>query len=269
MPLSLEDSLEDILNKALSGQGQAASEVLQRAELSGLSWNEVLRQRHTPHLHSLARVLGLHPQALVDAAASSWSPAPVSVPGLEVFTTPFGDMLVNSFAVWDEVSREGFFFDTGAEPDKMVAWARQKGITIRYLLLTHTHPDHAVDVALTAQALHARAVVHELEPLPGAESLQAGAEFIAGSLRAVARHTWGHSRGGTTFVISGLSRPVAIVGDAVFAGSIGGAKISYSDALRTAREEILSLPDDTVLAPGHGPLTTVAEEKIHNPFLAS
>ena len=151
----------------------------------------------------------------------------------------------------------------------MVAWARQKGLTIRYLLLTHTHPDHAVDVEITAQALGARAVSHALEPWPGAESCQAGDAFVAGGLRAVARHTWGHSPGGTTFVVAGLPRPLAVVGDAVFAGSMGGAKVSYQDALRTAREEILSLPDETILAPGHGPLTTVAEEKQHNPFLAT
>jgi glyoxylase-like metal-dependent hydrolase (beta-lactamase superfamily II) len=61
---------------------------------------------------------------------------------------------------------------------------------------------------------------------------------------------------------------VAAVGDALFAGSIGGGQISWADALRTTRDEILSLPNETVLAPGHGPLTTVAEEKAHNPCFA-
>jgi glyoxylase-like metal-dependent hydrolase (beta-lactamase superfamily II) len=67
-------------------------------------------------------------------------------------------------------------------------------------------------------------------------------------------------------VVEGLARPLAIVGDALFAGSMGGAKVSYADALATNRREIFSLPDATVLAPGHGPLTSVGEEKIHNPF---
>jgi glyoxylase-like metal-dependent hydrolase (beta-lactamase superfamily II) len=57
-----------------------------------------------------------------------------------------------------------------------------------------------------------------------------------------------------------------ITGDALFAGSIGGALVSYEDALRTNREQILSLSDDTIVCPGHGPLTTVGEEKRHNPF---
>ena len=57
-----------------------------------------------------------------------------------------------------------------------------------------------------------------------------------------------------------------VVGDALFAGSMGGGMVSYADALRTNREKIMSLPDETVLCPGHGPMTTVGEEKKHNPF---
>jgi glyoxylase-like metal-dependent hydrolase (beta-lactamase superfamily II) len=72
--------------------------------------------------------------------------------------------------------------------------------------------------------------------------------------------------GGITYVIKGLDEPVAIVGDAVFAGSMGGGMVSYQDALQTNREKIMSLPDETVLCPGHGPMTTVGEEKNHNPF---
>ena len=69
-------------------------------------------------------------------------------------------------------------------------------------------------------------------------------------------------------MIEGLDKPVAIVGDALFASSMGGGKVSYLDALRTTRNEILSLPDSTILCPGHGPLTSVAEELEHNPFFA-
>jgi glyoxylase-like metal-dependent hydrolase (beta-lactamase superfamily II) len=68
--------------------------------------------------------------------------------------------------------------------------------------------------------------------------------------------------------VRGLAQPVAAVGDAVFAGSMGGGGVSYPDALRTNREEIITLPDNTIIAPGHGPLTTVGEEKKNNPFFA-
>ena len=63
-----------------------------------------------------------------------------------------------------------------------------------------------------------------------------------------------------------MPAPVAIVGDALFAGSMGGGMVSYEDALQNNREKILTLSDDTVLCPGHGPLSTVSQEKSHNPF---
>ena len=70
-------------------------------------------------------------------------------------------------------------------------------------------------------------------------------------------------------MIAGLARPVAVVGDALFAGSMGGGMVSYEDALGTNRKEIFSLPENTILCPGHGPMTSVAEEKEHNPFFAA
>jgi glyoxylase-like metal-dependent hydrolase (beta-lactamase superfamily II) len=61
---------------------------------------------------------------------------------------------------------------------------------------------------------------------------------------------------------------VAVVGDSLFAGSMGGGNVSYADALRNNLEKILTLPDETIICPGHGPMTTVGEEKVHNPFFA-
>ena len=90
--------------------------------------------------------------------------------------------------------------------------------------------------------------------------------FRAGALKIETRQTSGHSAGGITYVISGLPRPVAVVGDAIFAGSMGGGAVSYTDALRNNRNKIFTLPNEAVLCPGHGPLTTVGEEKLHNPF---
>ena len=72
-----------------------------------------------------------------------------------------------------------------------------------------------------------------------------------------------------TYVVTGLTRPIAIVGDSLFAASMGGGNVSYQDALRNNLEKILTLPDETIICPGHGPMTTVTEEKQHNPFFAA
>ena len=71
-----------------------------------------------------------------------------------------------------------------------------------------------------------------------------------------------------TFFIRGLDQPVAIVGDSLFAGSMGSGNVSYEDAIRNNLEKIMVLPNDTILCPGHGPLTTVMDEKRHNAFFA-
>jgi glyoxylase-like metal-dependent hydrolase (beta-lactamase superfamily II) len=95
-------------------------------------------------------------------------------------------------------------------------------------------------------------------------------EFVhLGSLRISYRETPGHAEDGVTYVIGNWPEDaphVAIVGDAIFAGSMGRGNQSWVVARQKVREQILSLPPSTLLCPGHGPLTTVAEEKEHNPF---
>ena len=65
-----------------------------------------------------------------------------------------------------------------------------------------------------------------------------------------------------------LAKPLVIAGDAIFAGSMGGGMVSYAEALDTGRTGLMTLPEETVVCPGHGPLTTIGEEKRHNPFFS-
>src|SRR5438552_274582 len=106
------------------------------------------------------------------------------------------------------------------------------------------------------------------EPVPGAELIDEGKRFRLGNLQIDTRLTWGHSPGGMTYVVTGLAHPIAVVGDSLFAGSMGGGNVSYQEALRNNLEKILTLSDDMIICPGHGPMTTVGEEKAHNPFFA-
>jgi len=218
----------------------------------------------------LAPVLKLGANALVAVGKKAWQPKdPGTIPGLAMFTTPYGDITVNSFLVWDPKSKAAVFFDTGAESSGMLKLAAENGLKAGLILLTHTHPDHIADLAKLESASGAKAYVCELEAIDGAEPFKAGKKFAAGGLEIETRQTSGHSKGGITYVISGLQAPVAVVGDSIFASSMGGGIISYEDALRNNREKILTLPGNTVLCPGHGPLTTVAEEKANNPFFTS
>src|SRR5205814_6001168 len=95
-------------------------------------------------------------------------------------------------------------------------------------------------------APRASAYVSRLEALHGAETFSEGRPFELGRLKIETRQTSGHSVGGITYVVSGLQKPVAVVGDAIFAGSMGGGAISYTDALENNRKKILTLPAQTV-----------------------
>lgn len=263
MLIPIEDNFADVVGKAQRGLGLADRELASRAGVSLSELQQVKAETYDAAvLQKLASALGLKTQALVDLP--HYRPAPVEVPGLLSFNTPYGGMWVNSYLIWD--ATDAVAFDTGTDSSAMLAALRERGLTLRAIFLTHTHGDHVADLDRLHRETGAPVHVSSREPVRGAEPFETGREFPCGTLRIETRSTWGHSRGGITYVIRGLSRPVAVVGDALFAGSMGGGMVSYADALRTNREQILTLPPDTVLCPGHGPLTTVAEEREHNPF---
>jgi glyoxylase-like metal-dependent hydrolase (beta-lactamase superfamily II) len=268
--IPLYDSAADVFLKASRGQGLTEAEVARRADVPLGSLRALREGQCDPTLlRRLALVLGLNADAWIDLARGAWRPDPVDVPGLAMFRTPYSDYEVNNFVVFDAAAGVAAVVDTGSDAGPVLAFLRERGLTLKLILLTHRHGDHVFAMDHLKEATGAPAFIGDREPLPGAEAFHEGRTFYLGALRIETRLTWGHLAGGITYVVRGLSRPVALVGDAVFAGSMGGALVSYADALRTARQEILSLPDAVVIAPGHGPLTTVGEEKRHNPFFAA
>ncbi len=269
MAIPLEDNFTDIIGKAQRGLGISDSQL---AEKSGASVEAIrqLREGNFDRATSdrVAPVLQLNPDALADLAQEKFRPNDIALDGLAQFNTPYHDMQVNAYLVWDPASREAIAFDSGANCSAMLEHAKKHGLTIKLILLTHAHPDHVADLRRLTQETGAPVFLSSREQAPGAEAIEEGRKFTVGKLEIESRLTWGHSPGGITFVINGLARPVAIVGDSLFAGSMGGGNVSYEDAVKNNLEKILTLPDETVLCPGHGPLTTVGEEKAHNPFFA-
>jgi hydroxyacylglutathione hydrolase len=244
--LPLEDDFSDIVSKTRRGLGHPASP-LPSAESD---------------IRKLAADLQLRPDALVASARRSWHPAPVPpVHGLHHFSTHFGDMLVNSYIVIDPATGEAAAFDTGAECSSMLALRAD----IRQVFLTHIHRDHIAGLDHLLENTRAIAHVSAREPLPAATPFSDDATFHIGSLEVRPIPTPGHTAGGTSFFVTGLERPLAFSGDALFAGSMGGAAFAWREA-RESLHRILALPPETILCPGHGPLTTVAGERLHNPF---
>jgi hydroxyacylglutathione hydrolase len=270
LTLPLEDTFADVIGKAQRGLRLSDTELAEKARVSSQKIRD-LREGKLDELvlMRLAPVLGLAARALRDLAQGQWQPKTSrALDGLAAFPTQYHDMTVNAYLVWDPASKEAAAFDTGADCRDMLALADKQKLSIKLILLTHSHPDHVADLARLRKQTDAPVFTPEREPVPEAESFEEGKHWLLGNLHIDTRMTWGHSRGGMTYVVNGLARKIAIVGDAIFAGSMGGGSVSYEQALQTNLEKILSLPDETIICPGHGPLTTVGEEKEHNPFFA-
>ena len=267
--IPLEDNVGDIIGKAQRGLGIADSELAKRAGVPRESLIAVRddgkADRET--LEKIGPALQLNAAALVDLAEGKWKPNEIKIDnGFAHFTTDYNGMTVNSFLVWDPDTKEAVAFDTGADCAPMLH--RAKGLKIKMILLTHAHPDHVADLPRLREETGAHVFAPAREPVSGAESFDEGKDFHLGKIKIETRQTWGHSPGGMTYVVTGLDRALAIVGDSIFAGSMGGGNVSYEDAIQNNLKKILTLPNDTVICPGHGPMTTVGEQKQHNPFFA-
>ena len=228
MPIPLEDNFTDIIGKAQRGLGISDSQL---AEKSGASVDAIRQLRDGKFdratLDRIAPVLQLDAAALTGLAEEKFRPNEIHLDGLAQFNTPYHDMQVNAYLVWDPASKEAVAFDSGADCSAMLEHAKKHGLTIKLILLTHAHPDHVADLSRLANATGAPIYLSSREKAPGAQSIEEGASFTVGKLEIESRLTWGHSPGGMTFVVRGLERPVAIVGDSLFAGSMGGGNVSY------------------------------------------
>ncbi|WP_438482632.1 MBL fold metallo-hydrolase [Oleiharenicola lentus] len=269
--IPLEDNFADVINKTQRGRKISDADLAAKAgitaeELAAVKGGEIRENT----LLALAPALQLGRNSLLAMARKEWYPEqPIFPRGFAMFNTPFEDMTVNSYLVWDKKTKLAAAFDTGASADSMLDTVASEGLTLRYVFITHTHDDHIADLDRVA-ATNAEIWASELEPVerPGAKTFQENAHFHLGELSIKTLFTWGHSPGMTTFYVTGLAWPLAIVGDSIFASSMGGSPTHFEMQLRNNQQKILKLPADTVIAGGHGPLTTLKQEKQHNPFFA-
>lgn len=268
--IALEDNFADVLGKAMRGQRLTAGAA---ARKSGVAQNDLasLLAGHFEEksARAVATALHLSPDALVRLARGEHVPAVECPPSVIVATTPFDDMSVNAYILWDRENRAAAIFDTGADAAPLLEAIKRLELDVAAVFLTHSHADHVGALSALRRHLDADAWSSEFEPVRGTRTFRPGDLFNAGRHFIRTRLTPGHSPGGTTFVIEGPVLTAAIVGDALFAGSVGGVRDDYDSTLATIRREILSLPDNTVICPGHGPLTTVGLEKAGNPFFAA
>jgi glyoxylase-like metal-dependent hydrolase (beta-lactamase superfamily II) len=271
MSIPLEDAATDVIGKAQRGLDVSDAELAKQIGIDAAELDAVKQVKGAApdKVEKLARALGLGPRSLVALAEGTYQPM-VKPPKTGFFqaNTTYGDITVNAYLVWDAETGLAAAFDTGADCTPLVEEIKKRNLTLQDIYLTHTHVDHVIELDRLREKAGGSIGVHvnEAEPLEGAATFQPGVTFSLGRLHLETRDTSGHSAGGTTYHVHGLDTPLAIVGDAIFAGSAGGIRSNYRAGLKRIRENILSAQDNTILAPGHGPLTTVIQEKTSNPF---
>ncbi|MEK6700326.1 MAG: MBL fold metallo-hydrolase [Nitrospirota bacterium] len=197
-----------------------------------------------------------------------------------------GPLQVNCYIIADEKTKEAVVIDPGDDAQDILGIIRKKGLTVKYIVNTHAHFDHVGGNEELKEATGAEILLHEADAaLLGSTSGQArtfgmnapaspkadryvkhGDVITAGEVSLAVLHIPGHSPGGICLVEQGM----VFTGDALFAGSIGRTDLpggSHMALIGAIKANLLTLPDDTKVYPGHGPESTIGEEKRENPYL--
>jgi len=275
MPSPLEDDLCDVLGKAARGLGWSETMLATRAGLTPRDVRSALAERpQSPvtdeTLTRLARVLGLDAPSLRALRDEAYRPV-VALPDEVVrIESCFGTMRVNNYVLGRQGESTALLIDTGADLGALDHVLDSRAWRPTHLLLTHDHPDHVALIDALREAWPEMEVcAPDLDPVAGARLLSPPCTVGLAGWQVRCLPTPGHTDGCTSYLMDTPTAPVCFVGDALFAGSIGGPRFSYAAAREALESQILPLPAETILCPGHGPPTTIRLESEHNPFLVT
>lgn len=279
--IPLEDTYIDVLKKASLGKSIGKKELAKSTHLKLQTINQLFNGTliEPVILKKVCAVLDLNIQALENLIHQRNTPHIEDISGLKVFRSPFqyseGETLfVNNYILYDTSQRTALLFDTGTDFKTVDQWLTKNKHSLRAIFITHNHRDHIYclnDYMNLDQSIPVYSSAHTGIQYPCGITIEPNKELRFGPFNIKALETPGHTRDGVSFQVKGLERDILFVGDAIFAASQGGIMNpeDYTKALEINRRNLLSLKKTTLLAPGHGPLSTIGHERLHNPFYAN
>lgn len=276
--LPLEDEFGDIIKKARAGIGFTLGDLSERTNIPSGLLREIEEYKYRPsepELNALASGLGLSAPKLNDILSNEWYPEKVSheePANVIIIEGTIGSYKVNGYILMDRKNGVAVAFDTGNSSRRVLQCLKENGLKLLYVFLTHGHSDHTGGLNEICRVTGAVIGLPDGEPDIEMDSemsknvfvVKDGSEIKAGVYEIKAVWTPGHTKGSTCYV----SGNYCFSGDTIFAGSVGGAYSieGYKSLLHSVSTKILSLNGSVRLFPGHGPVTTVGEEVMHNPF---
>ncbi|HVR45141.1 MAG TPA: MBL fold metallo-hydrolase [Candidatus Binatia bacterium] len=274
--IPLEDTFADVLRKAMRGVGVTEKQLADSTGIPAATIGEWLKEKgaaNDAQARTLATILRLDGGKLADSAAQRWTPPPIELPDVRRHSQEPHPS--NGYVFFLDGGREAALVDPAGIPQNLLRLLRDGHYHLRYILVTHKHPDHCDATADVAAAFPAAKIVmhaldvHAIGSLASKATLLRDGETLPFGEGSKIRmlHTPGHTDGSSSY----LFQDALFSGDTLFAASVGGAfgdASTYNDILNSVRSKLFSLPDDTVVMPGHGPPTTIELEKKHNPFFA-
>jgi len=273
--IPLEDTFGDVLRKAMRGNRVTTATLASQTGIPAADIEAWLADDGTANAEqarALATVLKLNPERLVERAAGTFAPPVVVLDGVQQHTQD-SQPNSNGYVIFRGDRKRAALVDPAGSPQRLLQVLRDGGYDLQYILVTHKHNDHSGAVAAVAKEYpHAQIVMHPLDaaaigPLASkALAANDGATFPFGDGAQIrVLHTPGHTDGSVSYLVDST----VFTGDILFSGSVGGAygdKSTYGDILRSVSTKLFTLPDDTAIMPGHGPPSTVATERAHDPF---
>lgn len=273
----LEDELGDILDKAMCHAGMNEHALADRSGVTGDKIHDAIDYRYDftdDDIGRLAEALGLNARGL-QAIAKERYPLP-EIAGLPFCLYPlrftYGIGVANAYIVADCCEKTGLLFDCGPEyPRLRRLWPRSLK-RLDAIFITHSETEHVGGLKeLMSSEDRAPLFCPEEDRLEGAVALGEGASLTFGRIHVKVFKTPGHCEAHNCYLVTVTSTkaaaPLLITGDTLFAGSVGKAFYCRQRLTENIRRMFAELPENTVVAPGHGPLTTLKNERLYNPFV--